>query len=170
MWLVLLWLSLLFSSAFMAVDLFRHESGLGRLFYYSLVKPHEIYIGKWITAVLFQTFILTLTFSGFSLFFGIKSLNIWLFIAVLWLSGIAVTGIFTLSSAVASKSEKSGGLTAVLGLPLMVPVLMVSLQLAELVQQNLIQGSFFRLFLTLTGLSILPVFLGAGLFSYLWHD
>lgn len=169
-WVTLLWLVLMFSSAFVSTGLFRHEAGAGRSYYYVLTTPWEMYVGKYITALLLQGLTLVLILGAFGVFLGFPSgAGLW-FVAGFWLSGLAVAGQFVFAAAVASKADAGGGLTAVLGLPLLVPTLLVSLQVAGLAAEGLTDGSFIRHLTTLGALCVLPLLLGAGLFSYLWHD
>jgi ABC-type transport system involved in cytochrome c biogenesis permease component len=169
-WSTLLWLILMFSSAFLSAGLFRHESGAGRTYYYALVNPGELFISKYVTALLLQLLALVFILTGFSVLLGFRAESGILFILAFWLSGLAVAGQFVFAAAVASKAEAGGGLTAVLGLPLLLPTLLVSLQTAGLAVDGLTEGIFWRHLLTLAGLCVLPLILGAGLFSYLWHD
>lgn len=169
-WATLLWLIMMFSSAFLSAGLFRHESGSGRMYYYPLLSPGELFVSKYLTALLLQLLALALILLGFGLFLGFPGEAGLLFVVAFWMSGLAVAGQFVFASAVASKAEAGGGLTAVLGLPLLVPTLLVSLQTAGLAVEGLTEGIFWRHLLTLAGLCVLPLVLGAGLFSYLWHD
>lgn len=169
-WATLLWLILMFSSAFLSAGLFRHESGAARTYYYPLVNPAELFISKYLTALLLQLLALMIILLSFNVFLGFRAEAELLFILAFWMSGLAVAGQFVFAAAVASKAEAGGGLTAVLGLPLLVPTLLVSLQTAGLAVEGLTDGVFWRHLYTLAGLCTLPLILGAGLFSYLWHD
>ncbi|MCS6981241.1 MAG: heme exporter protein CcmB [Flavobacteriales bacterium] len=170
LWTSLLWLTLLFSSAFVASGLFRHLLGSGRTYYFFLARPSELFLSKALTAFAMQSLVFILNVVGFAVFLGFPVASAWWFLLALWLSALAVASVFILSTAVASKADAGGGLTAVLGFPLMVPTLTVSLQATGLASDGIIGPAFFKHLALLVGLCILPLLLGAGLFSYLWRD
>lgn len=170
LWTSLLWLTLLFSSAFVATGLFRHLLGPGRTYYFFLARPAELFISKALTAFAMQSLVFILNAVGFTIFLGFPVASTWWFLLALWLSAMAVASVFILSTAVASKAEAGGGLTAVLGLPLMVPTLTVSLQATGMASDGIIGQTFFKYLALLVGLWLLPLLLGAGLYSYLWRD
>ncbi|MCS6980028.1 MAG: hypothetical protein N2050_06525 [Flavobacteriales bacterium] len=170
LWVTLLWIIMVFSGAFMASGLFRHEAGQGRTFYYPLVRPWELYFSKIITAAGLQSLVLLWVFLAFSLFFGWPEGAAGWFIAAYWISGWAISSQFVFAAAVASKADPKGGLTAVLGLPIMLPALMLSLKTGFLAADGLTQGAFFQYLAALMVFCLLPAGLGAGLYSYLWHD
>ena len=153
-----------------SLNSFKRELNQQALFYYTLVNPHAIILSK----ILYNSgLLILLTLSSFliySIFLGSPVLAFLPFLGCLILGSAALASILTLVAAIASKTNNSAGLMAVLSMPLLFPLL---LNLIKTSQLCLIESKFISvgnqiLFLAL--LNIVSVLLSYLLFPYLWRD
>ncbi|WP_306643420.1 heme exporter protein CcmB [Sanyastnella coralliicola] len=171
-WNALLWVIVLFT-AFSAVgkSFQTQERGI-RLYLYYTIKPQEYILAK----VFYNSFLMMLlglvAFGSYALFLGSTPIDGKELSFILGLLGgcFGFATLLTLISAIASQSETGIGLTAVLGLPIAIPLIILinnynkqviaGLPLGE----NLINLSFLLV------LSIAIGVLSYLLFPYLWRD
>jgi heme exporter protein B len=78
--------------------------------------------------------------------------------------------VFTFLSAIAARAQQNSSLMAILGFPLVTPVLMILSKLASAALQPVYMPGWWGLALVLIGLDILIVFLGMILFPFLWQE
>ncbi len=168
-WNVLFWIVILFASINTITKSFVHENSNRYLYYYSLISPVLIITSKLIYNVLLMLVISILSVTLFAVVLGTPIKNFPLFFVVMLLGSIAFSFLFTLLSSIASKAGNAS-LTAILGLPLMVILIMYLMRLSR--------ECFFlehseNLWINL---SILCLFnfvlfvLSLILFPYLWRD
>lgn len=169
-WIALFWIIVLFTAMNASLNSFKRELNQQALFYYTLVNPHAIILSK----ILYNSgLLILLTLSSFliySIFLGSPVLAFLPFLGCLFLGSAALASILTLVAAIASKTNNSAGLMAVLSMPLLFPLL---LNLIKTSQLCLIESKFISvgnqiLFLAL--LNIASILLSYLLFPYLWRD
>lgn len=173
-WVLLFWIVVLFTAANAVARSFVAESAQRKLYYYSLASAGAIMLSK-----IIYNFILMmlLGFAGLALFAGMMGFpaqQSGLFLATLALGGAGFSLVFTMVSAIASGAAQQGTLMAILGFPILVPVIrllsavsMISLQAqgATLGDLNATQALLF-----LAGLDLMILALAMLLFPYLWRE
>lgn len=171
-WNALLWLIILFAAVNVSAKSFLQENR-GRLLYlYTLASPQAIIISKMLYNALLLLLFSLLCFGFYSLFLSNMVSNGTMFLCVLVLGSIGISGLLTMVSAIAGKASSQNGsaLMAILAFPLMMPLLLTIIKLS----QHAIDGTEFSLsekyFLLLISLDIIVVALAWMLFPYLWKD
>lgn len=169
-WNAIYWVIVLFAGVSAIVKSFVQEHGNRHLYYYSLVNPAALLLAK----ILYNTLLL----AGLSLLSWL--LLIWLsgnpvretglFVLAIFLGSLGLSVALTFVSAISAKAGNNATLMAVLGFPLVVPILMLLIKLSanalRLIQDS-DYGGDIRLLLAvdvmLLGVALL-------LFPFLWRD
>ncbi len=173
-WVLLFWLAVLFTAANAVAKSFVLEGEGRKLYYYTLASPEAVMLSKIIYNFCLM---MVLGFAGLGLFAamtGFPPERPGLFLATLALGGGAFSLVFTMVSAIAAEASNSGTLVAILGFPVLVPVIrllsamsMLSLLPPEVTGPGLQPGQGLLL---LAGIDIMVLALAMVLFPYLWRD
>lgn len=172
-WNALMWVIVLFT-AFNAIgkSFQSRKSGL-RLYLYWSVKPHEYILAKIIYNMILMSVMGILTLVSFSLFLGTEPIADGIvgdYLIGLLIGCIGFASVLTLIAAIAEQSQSGVGLTAVLGLPIVIPLILLLMEY----NSNLLGGIPFidnainLVFLAVLTLGIIA--LSYLLFPYLWRD
>lgn len=149
------WILFVFTAINIVGHSFSYHSRKRKLFYYQLYKPEEIIIAK-LLSNLFKVIV-----AGYVLYMmqylfseeGIK--NISLFNQTLALASWGVVVILTLSSAIASYAQDQNTLVSVLALPLLIPILMISMRLSLIADRMFVDSAINNYLMMLLGINIL---------------
>lgn len=169
-WNALFWIILLFSNVNAISKSFMNESKSGFLYIYSLVSPQKIIISKIIYNSLLSVFVSFLGLFFYSLFLGNLINDISLFCLVLLLGSTGIASTLTLIAAIASKTSNNFSLMAILGFPVILPLLIVIIKLSKNAVDGLSWTVSENLLLTLGFLNVIVITLSYLLFPYLWKD
>lgn len=173
MWSALFWISALFASFNAMHRAFLAESGGQTLYLYSLVSPREVVWSKSVYNALQLAVLNVLSLLFFTLFFGTEALTQtdWgqLFLGLI-IGGLGLGMALTFISALAFKSGGSSGLLAVLGFPVLVPLLITLVKFTQMALQGAPFSANGYHLLVLIVLCVLSAVLALVLFPYLWRD
>ena len=129
----MLWLVYLFSGFTAVGRLFDRERSSTRRYLQWTANPLGLMLGKLIHAILTTTALSAIVLCGFLLFLGWPGSdghNVTLVILAAWLGGLSMTTTLVFVTAVASQIQTGGGaLGAILGLPLLLPQLILATRL-----------------------------------------
>jgi heme exporter protein B len=170
-WSIIFWLIILFSSVNAVANSFFREPE-GRFFYYYwMVNPQSIIVAKLIYNFLFILLLTVLTFGLFAIMISDPITNYSLFFVTILLGGTSYSFLFTTMSAIASRAGNNATLMAVLGFPLIIPLLifLTKLTAAAIVSQEFTDETVQNL-LMLLAFNILQPTLALILFPYIWRD
>ena len=170
-WSIIFWLIILFSSVNAVANSFFREPE-GRFFYYYwMVNPQSIIVAKLIYNFLFTLLLTVLTFGLFAIMISDPITNYALFFITILLGGTGYSFLFTTMSAIASRAGNNATLMAVLGFPLIIPLLifLTKLTAAAIVSQEFTDETVQNL-LMLLAFNILQPTLALILFPYIWRD
>lgn len=172
-WNALLWVILLFT-AFSAVGKsFQGQSRGLRLYLFWNIKPQEFIVAKIVYNILLMIVLTILAFGAYALFIGTVPLRdgmLWPYLLGLIFGGAGFATLLTLISAIAGQSESGAGLTAILGIPIAIPLILLLNQY----NSNVLKGVPFSenaenlLFISVLTIGIFS--LSYLLFPYLWRD
>ena len=169
-WNTLFWIVILFASVNAVTKSFQRESGRRELYYYTLTGPIPLLLAKLTYNVLLLLVLGLLTYGSFVVFVGNPVGNQGQFLLALLLGSLGFGITFTFVSAIAGKAKNSATLTAILGFPLVVPILLellkVSANALRLIQDTDLQTDI----LLLLGMDFLLLGLGLILFPFVWKD
>lgn len=170
-WIALFWIILLFA-AFNAVSKsFVQESASRRLYYFILAAPVSVVLSKMIYNTLLMLFLGVLSLVIYSLFMGIPDFNFQLFLPAFALGCIGLASALTMVSAIASRSGNNAALMAILGFPIVVPLLLLLVNASKTaLKQSLGFVEIAKILTSLFMIDLVVVVLAVILFPYLWKD
>lgn len=169
-WNALFWLIQLFVTVNSVAKSFLQESQARYRYYFSIVSPSVFMASKLLYNIVLQLFISLVSLFLFWVMLGNPLIQTGLFIAVTFLGGIALSSVFTFLSAIAAKANQNAALMAVLGFPIITPVLMILSKLAVKAIMPVFQQGWMQLALVLGLLIILVIILSLILFPFLWKE
>jgi heme exporter protein B len=169
-WNSLFWIILLFAAVTGVARSFSQESR-GRLLYlYTLADPKAILLAKLLYNALLMIF---LGFSGLAIYtflVGYPVQNTPLFLLTLLLGCIGLAAAFTMISAIASKAGNNFTLTAILGFPVVLPLLLTTIKVSRYAVDGIGPDIGLQYLGVLLALNIVITTLAYLLFPYLWRD
>ena len=166
-WVVFYWIIVVFTTLSAVLKSYTMESRNRDMYYYTSLDPHVFLFGKLVYNFLFTLIICTICFFVFSLFFGQPELKFPAILTIL-LTAWGLSSALTFVGAMASKARNSNTVIAVMGLPILLPPLLlgvtnhVNLLVASPLEADQLQ--------TLLGVDFLISALLIWLFPYLWRS
>lgn len=170
MWNALFWITQLFVAVNSVAKSFLQEP-VGRFrYYFTLVKPATFFLAKIIYSIVLQIIVSLAALLLFWLLLGNPLVQTGLFVTVVLIGSISLSMVFTFLSAIASKAQQNAALMAILGFPIITPVLMMLSQLATQAVMPVYQPGWWGMAGALLGLDVLVLVLGLILFPFLWQE
>ncbi len=169
-WNALFWILILFMAVNALAKSFMTESRGLQLFYYTFLNPQVVIIGKIIYngVLLFVLGLLTLLF--YTILLGNPVQDIFMFLITLFAGCFGISSVLTMISAIASRAGHQSSMMAILGFPVLLPLLIILIHLSK----NAIDGIEFSVnvkYLTLIlSLNLIVPALAFILFPYLWRE
>lgn len=170
-WIALFWIILLFA-AFNAVSKsFVQESSARRLYYYMLAPAVAIVISKIIYNSMLMFILGMLSLLVFIVFMGFPQFDLYLFLPAFFMGCIGIASALTMVSAIASRTGNNAALMAILGFPVVVPLLLLLVNASKLsLKTGLIPAEILKTISALFLIDVVVVILSVLLFPYLWRD
>ncbi len=167
-WVVTYWVILIFVSINAVLKSFKDESGSSRMYYYSLLHPLHVITAKIIYNFIFVMILaiilwLILVFFSFNPFDSILDFSL-----LLLCSSYGFSVVFTFVSALSQTGGNNSTLLSVLGMPLIIPILLISVKLSFANTGMLDDTSLATDFSLLLGINLLLTGICMLLFSILW--
>ncbi|MFY0687816.1 MAG: heme exporter protein CcmB [Cyclobacteriaceae bacterium] len=168
-WNALFWIILLFASLTGIGKSFIQEENRS-YYYYFLIKPTNILLGKLIYYTVYEFVLLALTFGLVTVFLGNPLNQLGLFLINLALGAMGIAASFTMTSAIASKSTNQSTMLAVISFPIIIPVLILAVKNSKQIVLGAnwadISGNTFAL------ISVIVVIIAVSfiLFPYSWKN
>ena len=170
-WSVLFWLIILFSSVNAIANSFFREPEGRFYYYYWLISPQALILAKLLYNFVFTLVLSLLTFSIFSLMVSNPVINYPVFMITIILGGTGYSFLFTTMSAIASRAGNNATLMAVLGFPLVIPlvIFLTKLSAAAIASPDFSDETTTNILLLLA-FNIVQLVLALVLFPYIWRD
>lgn len=170
-WIALFWIILLFA-AFNAVSKsFVQESAARRLYYYMLATGVSVVLSKIVYNALLMLILGALSLLVFIVFMGFPEFNLYLFIPAFLLGCIGISGALTMVSAIASRSGNNAALMAILGFPIVVPLLLLLVNASRMaLKESILVADILKNLSAIFLIDAVVVILAVILFPYLWRD
>jgi len=172
-WSALLWIIVLFA-AFIAVGKsFARESGGAELYLYTLASAEQVVLSKLIYNTVLMLTLGSITFAAYCLFLGIDPLteaDFYQLLCALALGSMGLAGSLTLVAGIAAKTNGNLGIVSILGLPIVLPLLLVLLRFTKLAIDGIAWAQSAKYALALLGITGLTWALSYLLFPYLWRE
>lgn len=169
-WNALFWIILLFASVNAVAKSFMQESRHRNLYYYTVADPKFVIGAKLIYNTLLLLSLALLHLAIFSLLIGNPVQDMTLFLIALFLGVFGLASVMTLISAIASKAGANSTLMAILGFPVLMPLLLTSIRLSKNAADGLVVASNQQFIIVLLALNIAISALAIILFPYLWRE
>lgn len=169
-WNIFFWIIVLFSVVNALSRSFIQENSARQLYYYSLVPPSAVLLSKIIYNMLLIFILSILTAIILSFVAGSAIKDVYKFFTVLVLGSIGFSTTFTFIAAIAAKSKSGATLTAILGFPIVVPILLLLVKLSASALRLLQDTSIWKDVSMLLSINILVFGMAYLLFPFLWRD
>jgi len=169
-WNMLFWLTQLFVVVNSVARSFLQEPSQRFRYYYTLVKPQTFLLAKMLYSVVLQIIMTGISLLLFYLLLGLPLVQVGLFCAVAAVGSLSLSVIFTFLSAIAARAGQNAALMAILGFPLITPMLMMLSRLAQKAISPVYQPDWWKLAGVVCALDVLVVLLGIILFPFLWQE
>jgi len=168
-WNALFWIIMLFSAVNAVAKSFMQERYGQVIYFYTLASPESIILAKIIYNTLLMLLLGFLGYAFYSLVLGNPVQDHGLFIAVLVLGALGFSGTLTMVSGIASKANNSATLMAVLGFPIVIPMLMMIIRVSKNAIDGLDRSVSTDSLLVLLAINAIVITLSYMLFPYLWR-
>jgi heme exporter protein B len=169
-WNALFWLLILFMAVNAVAKSFMAEQRGLQLFYYSVLNPQAVVIGKMIYNGIMLFALGMFTLLMYVLLLGNPVQDMILYVVVVFAGCIGISSVLTMISAIASRAAQQSGLMAILGFPVLLPFLIIIIHLSK----NAIDGIDFsvnlKYLMMLLSLNLMVPALAFILFPYLWRE
>ncbi len=169
-WNALFWITQLFVAVNSVAKSFLQEHPNRFRYYFTIVKPTTFLLAKMIYSMVLMLGISLISLFLFSILLGNPVIQTAVFVGVTAAGSLALSTVFTFLSAIAARAQQNAALMAILGFPLVIPVLMILSNLALSAISPVYQEGWWVMMLVLLALSILVIILGIILFPFLWQE
>ena len=169
-WNVLFWIIMLFVATNSIAKSFIQESKERLLYFYTIANPQSIIISKIIFNSLLMLFLVLVGFVIYIILLGNPVEDVSLFIFSLLLGAIGFSATFTMISSIASKASNSGTLMAILGFPIIIPMLLLLIKISRNAIEGLDRSTTYDEIITLVAIIIIAISTSILLFPYLWRS
>ncbi|MCX7906714.1 MAG: heme exporter protein CcmB [Bacteroidetes bacterium] len=167
----LLWVVLLFSAGSGLGRAFLSEEDRGTVWILRLHAPASaVYVGKWLFTLALTLLLSTLSVGAYGLLLGLSVRRLDLLALLLGLGSWGLSGVMTLLSALIARTSARGPLLAVLGLPVLIPVLLVGAHGTEQAIRGGGLAETSAALLALTGYAGAMFAASWALFDYVWQE
>jgi heme exporter protein B len=170
LWNALFWIILLFTSVNAIAKSFVQESRGRLLYYYSLVSPQGIILAKIIYNAALMLALALIGYLFYAIVLGNPVQDPLMFLLTIVLGALGFATTLTMISGIASKAANSSTLMAVLGFPVIVPMLLMLMRMSKNAIDGLDRGESLDELMTLIAINIIVVTVSYLLFPYLWRN
>jgi heme exporter protein B len=168
-WLGMYWIILLFASVNAIAKSFLQESKGRMLYYYIIAHPVHFIIAKLLFNAVLMIIICIFNFALVHLLLHNPIEKTLFFTLVTLLGGLSLSSLFTLLSAIAAKAQQNAALMAILGFPLVIPLLLILIR-ASLAATTTVGDLPYSLVAILFGYNVLIVMLSIILYPFIWKE
>ncbi len=170
-WNSLFWVIQLFVCVNTVAKSFLQESRGRMLYFYSIASPVEFIIAKLLFNVLLMTLMSLVSLLLFFTFLDNPVSNSLWFTGIVLLGGTSISLVFTLMSAIAAKAQQNAALIAILGFPVILPILLLLMRLSKAAFAEIFkEGAILQLAGLIGLMDLLVIVLAVILFPFLWKD
>jgi heme exporter protein B len=173
LWNALYWIILLFAAFNALARSFQREEGGRQLYLYTLVHPRSVVLARTAYNAFTMVVLALLSLLFHSLFLGTQALEgaAWgPFLLAVVLGAIGLATVLTLIAAIAARAGNGLGTMAILGFPLVLPMLLAVMRASKLSLDGVAWSVTSTYFGGLVLLNVITLTLAWTLFPYLWRD
>lgn len=172
-WNALFWIILLFAAFNALGRSFQRENAGRQLYLYTLASPRSVVLARTLYNAATMALLSLLSLAAYALFIGgtpLEAARTDVFLAVVLAGGTGFALVLTLISALAARAGNGIGLMAILGFPIVLPMLLSVMKASKLALDGLgwdVAGKYVTWLLLI---DLITVALAWLLFPYLWRD
>lgn len=167
-WNALFWIVLLFAAVNALAKSFTQESKYRNLYYYSISSPQSIIVSKILYNFLLMILISFLCWFVFTILIGDGVSNNLLFFITLIIGSMSLATSLTLISGISSNTSNPATMMAILGFPIIIPVLLLLIKISKHAIMGLEQSLIYDELITLLAINLIVVALSYILFPFIW--
>jgi len=165
-WNALFWIIILFASVSAVAKSFLQQSPGRLMYYYNVASATGIIISK----IVYYALLMIAGYALFSLVLGSPVANHGLFILNIALAAVGLASALTLISSIAAKAQQNQMLVAVLGLPILIPIVLMTIKISKNALDGLDWSVSYNEIFTLAAVDSMIIALGIILFPYVWRS
>lgn len=169
-WSALFWLAILFSVVNSVAKSFIGEKKGSFIYYYSIASPQAIILSKIIYNTVLSLVLSLVGYLLFSIFISNPVQDIGLFILTLILTSSGFSASLSLISGIASKTNNSNILMAVLSFPVIIALLLMAIKVTKSVLDGMDRADSMDELLNLFAINCILTALAYMLFPYIWRS
>lgn len=169
-WNSLFWIIVLFASVNAIMKSFVQESGNRQLYYYTLASPLAVILSKIIYNVLLLLLLSVLAYLGVAYIGSNPVEDLGQFMVALFLGSMGFSITLTFISAIASKATNSATLMAILGFPVIIPILLSVIHITAKSLRLTMEVGIRQEVLILLAVDLILLAMSVILFPFLWKD
>lgn len=172
-WNALFWIILLFAAFNALARSFQREDGGRQLYLYTLVDPRSVILARAFYNAVTMVVLSLLSLAVYLLLLGssnLESADMGQFLLAVVLGGVGFASVLTLISAIAARAGNGIGLMAILGFPLVLPLLLLVMRASKLALDGVAWSVISTYFGGIVLLDLITITLAWILFPYLWRD
>lgn len=172
-WNALFWIILLFAAFNALARSFQRENAGRQLYLYTLASPRSVVLARTLYNGATMAVLSLLSLAAYALFIGstpMEGARTDIFLVVVVTGGVGFALLLTLVSALAARAGNGIGLMAVLGFPIVLPMLLAVMQASRLALSGAPWGTTAPYFLGILLIDVVALSLAWLLFPYLWRD
>ena len=170
-WNSLFWVIQLFVCVNTVAKSFLQESRGRMLYFYSIASPVEFIIAKLVFNILLMALMSLVSLMLFFTFLANPVNDSLRFMGIVILGGTSISLVFTLMSAIAAKAQQNAALIAILGFPVILPILLLLMRLSKSAFAEIFRdGALLQLSGLIILMDVLVVALAIILFPFLWKE
>lgn len=172
-WNALFWMILVFAASNTATRSFNSESKRRHYYQYSTVSPYAVIFSELLFNAILIVIVSLITLLFYGLFIGftpLENANMDIYFLTILLGGIGLSSILTLISGISAQTSNGLGMVAILGFPLLLPLILTLIDLSGIALRGLGWEFAWYKMLVLIGINGITATLSFLLFPYLWRD
>lgn len=172
-WNALFWIILLFAAFNALARSFQREDHGRQLYLYTLAGARRVILARTVYNAATMVVLGLLSLLFYMLFLGTEAMeNVRMpdFLLAVVLGSIGFASVLTLISAIAVRAGNGLGLMAILGFPLVLPMLLAVMRASKLALDGVGMAANAKYFVMLLAIDALTVAVSALLYPYLWRD
>lgn len=172
-WNALFWIILLFAAFNALARSFQREDQGRQLYLHTLAAPRNVVLARTIYNAITMVLLGLLSLLFYMLFLGTSAMENALmgdFLLAVVLGSIGFASVLTLISAIAARAGNGLGLMAILGFPIVLPMLLAMMRASKLALDGIGMVENGKYFVMLLAIDALTVAVSTLLFPYLWRD
>lgn len=169
-WVAVYWIIVLFTAFNAIAKSFANETRGRMIYLYTLVSPASFIAAKTIYHSVLMVFMSSVAVVIYTGLFSIEIGDIGVFAVAVMLGSTGLSVSLSLLSTMASKAGNNLTLLSILGLPVLLPILLVSTTLMKNAIDGIDLSVQLKYLFVLLGLNVVSFALSVVLFPYLWRE